>query len=43
MAWTTEKTLEFVEALELEEAIWNPKHDGHKDRHVVYDVIKIAN
>lgn len=36
MAWTKEKTLKFFETLELEKAIWNPKHDGHKDRHVVY-------
>ncbi|CAG9834711.1 unnamed protein product [Diabrotica balteata] len=36
MAWAAEKSLEFIKALQLEEVIWNPKHEGYKDRNIMY-------
>lgn len=37
MSWSTDKNLEFIEALQLEEVIWNPRHLDHKDRNIVHD------
>ncbi|XP_066593824.1 uncharacterized protein [Prorops nasuta] len=36
MGWSMEQILEFIEALEDEEPIWNHKHKQHKDRDSVY-------
>lgn len=37
MEWSTDKTYEFIEALQELEVIWNPKHIEHKDRNAVHE------
>lgn len=37
MEWSNEKILEFLEAYEKEELLWNPRHSLHKDRNARND------
>lgn len=35
--WSNETVVEFLSLYEEEPIIWNPKHEGHKDRNAVHD------